>query len=159
MINLKSQGQLKVKIIATTLLLILFILLMGTIQETLGKYTRSFVFTDSALVAKFDVSITTPEEFWPNQGEYILEYHFLSAIDIRSFTFQIHNNGEAEIICIPYINDNILYRVFISGVESPEFFVKPKETVEFQLLMAPDGLDENIREAELIVDIRQVEGR
>ena len=154
--GIKASTQ-RQKILLTFLILILFVLSLEMIQGTLGRLSRAFILTDSAQSAKFDVIITTPEEFWLEQGENLFEYHFLSVTDVRCLNFQVYNNGEADILCTPHINNGVKYRIYISGTEYPEFIVKSKETVNFQLLIGPEGLNTTIKDAELFVDIRQPE--
>ena len=146
------------KILATFLILVLFVLSLGMIQGTLGKFSRSLILADSAMAAKFDIIITHPEGFFSEQGENLFEYYFLSATDIKRLTFQVDNNGEADILCRPHINNGIEYRVYVAEEEHPEFIVKANDTVNFWLFIGPDGLDTNVKEAELFVDIRQMEG-
>jgi hypothetical protein len=143
---------------ATFLLFLLFVLSLGTTQKTLGLFAQFSILTDSAIAAEFNVVITVPEEFQFEQDEYILEYYFLSDADIRGFRFWVTNNGEVDVLCRPYINNNIIYRVFVAEDACIEFVVKAKESVDFWLAIAPNGLDTNIKDAELFVDIQQVEG-
>jgi len=149
----------KMQMLATFLIFVIFILSLGVTQQTLGMFSRSFAATDSAMAAEFDVTITAPKEFGSEQGESNFEYHFLSGTDIQGVVFQVTNNGGDEILCRPYINSNITYRVYIDGDEVTEFLVPANETVSFWLLIAPDGLDTNMRNAKLFVDIQQVKGR
>ena len=146
------------KILSVFLVLLILALSLGTIQGTLGRFSRSFMLSDSAQVSKFDIMITAPEEFIWEHGENVFEYRFLSNMDIRVLSFQIYNNGETDIICTPHISGGIKYRVYILGTEVTEFIVQTKETVSFELLIGPEGLDTNVRDAELFMDIRQMEG-
>jgi len=154
-IKINTQNR---KILAASLILILLILSLGMIQGTLGSFARGSAMLDSALAAKFDVIITSPESFRPEGDERIFSYHFISREDIRALSFEVYNNGEANVICTPHISEGVIYRVFILGVETSEFLVRAKETVRFNLLIGPEGLDTNIKDAELFVDIRQTEG-
>ena len=149
----------KKKLFAAFLIFVILILSLGMTQGTLGRFSRSFILTDSATAAEFDVIITVPREFWPQQGESDFEYHFLSDIDFQGVAFQVTNNGEAKILCTPYINNDITYRIYVEEEICTEFIVAANETVSFWLVIAPDGLDTNVRNAELFVDIRQMEGR
>ena len=143
---------------AAFMILIILVLTLGTMQGARGSFSRSFTTGDSALAAKFDVIITVPEGFVTENDEQLFSYYFISLVDVKLLNFNIYNNGEADVICTPHVNNDIMYRVFISEIESPEFEVKAKEAVSFQLLIGPGGLDTKITEAELFVDIRQVEG-
>ena len=147
------------KLLTVLMILVIFILSLGITQQTLGTFMRSFVVTDSASAAGFDVIITAPEEFWPGQGESDFEYHFLSDIDIQGFVFQITNNGKVDIFCKPYIDSNITYRIYVDGEVVTGFAVAANETVGFGLIISPDGLDTNVTSAKLFVDIQQTEGR
>ena len=137
--------------------LFLFVCSIGITQKTIGRFSQAFFVSDSALAAKFNVVITATEEFTEEQDENLLEYHFLSALEIKGFDFQVFNNGEEDIICIPQVSNEITHRFFISGVQCSEFIVRAKETVNFRLLIAPDGLDGNTKEAAVFIDIQQIE--
>ena len=154
-----KTGYEKKKLIAAFLIFVILFLLLGITRQTLGIFSRSFVLTDSAMAAKFDVMITAPKEFWPQQGDSNFEYRFLSEMDFRGFVFQVTNNGEAEVLCKPHINSDVTYRVYVEEEARDEFIVAAKETVSFWLIIAPDGLDANIRNAELLIDIQQMEWR
>ena len=157
--NTKMSMQ-KKKLLAAVLVVVILMLSLGITQQTMGIFSRSFIVADSAAAAKFDVTITAPEEFWPGQGESDFEYHFLSDIDIQEFVFQVTNNGEAEILCTPYIDATVItYRIYVEGEAVTDFGVAPNETVSFWLVIGPDGLDTNGRSAKFFVDIQQVEGR
>ena len=149
----------KRKPLTAFLTFVILILSLGMTQQTFGMFSRSFIVTDSAVAAEFDVIITAPKEFWSEHGESDFEYHFRSDIDIQGFVFQVTNNGEAEILCKPYINSDITYRIYVEEEACTEFIVAANETVSFWLVIAPDGLDTNVRNAELFIDIRQMEGR
>ena len=155
--KIKTNPQ-RQKFLAAALILIILVLSLGIMQGTLGRFSRASLMRDSALAAKFDVIITAPEEFRTEEGEKLFSYHFISITDVKLLNFQIYNNGEADVICTPYVSGGIMHRVFVSEIESPEFIVKVKETISFQLLIGPTGLDTNIKDVELFVDIRQMEG-
>ena len=148
----------KKKPLAAFLIFVILILSLGMTQGTLGRFSKSFVSTDSANAANFDVIITPPKEFWTEQSNSVFEYHFLSDTDIQRLIFQITNNGETSILCKPYINGNITYRVYVEGEVCTEFHVKANETIDFWLVITPDGLDTTIKNANLFIDIQQMEG-
>ena len=156
--NLKMNTQNK-KILAVFLVTVILVLSLGMTQETLGKFSWSFLRSDVAKTAKFDVEITGGEAFWWEQGERVFEYHFLSDTDIQELTFQITNNGETDIRCKPSITNGVTYRIYVAEEVCTDFVVAPKETVNFWLVIAPDGLDANIRAAKFFIDIQQIEGR
>ena len=155
--NLKNKKSI-MKLLATLLVLAIFLLAIGMTRETLGMFSRSFLLTDSALSAEFDVTITAPEEFWSVPDESNYEYFFLSDIDFQGLTFQITNNGETEVLCRPYIDSDITYRIYIDGEIYNEFVVQANETIEFWLIIAPIGLGTTVKDAKLFVDIQQMEG-
>jgi len=139
----------------------ILILSLALIQGSLGRFTRSILLSDSAVVSKFDVIITPPDELMLNQGENAFEYDFNSIADAKLFDFHIFNNGEADVICTPGITNNIHYKVLIAGEETEEFIVKVKEGVRFQLLIEPHGLSGSSAsrtDAVLFIDIHQTEG-
>ena len=140
------------------LILILFVLSLELIPGTLGRLSRSSTASDSAAAAKFGVTITAPTEFQMEQGQNVYEYYFLSEIDLQGLSFNIYNNGEADISCTPHLSNGIVYRVYVSGEERVEFLVQSKESVNFWLIIAPDGLGTSVKNAQLFIDIRQVEG-
>ena len=145
-------------ILILTLIFVLFILSLGLTQGTLGKFSKSFSLIDSALAAKFDITITTPEEFRFEQEAGFFEYRFVSYTDIKPLSFQVSNNGEFDVLCIPHISDGLNYGIFTSEGEFTEFVLKAKETVSFWLVLLPVGLDQNILETEFFIDIQQLEG-
>ena len=147
------------KLLAAFLVTVILLLSVGLTQKTLGKFARSFMRSDVAKAAKFDVEITGTEAFWWEQGERVFEYHFLSGTDIQGLSFQITNNGETDMRCKPYITNGITYRVYVAEEVCADFVVAAKETVSFWLALAPNGLDTNIRDAEFFIDIQQMEGR
>ena len=153
----RSDQQLQ-KVLACILVITILVLSLGSIQGTFGLFSRSFFFSDSAQAAKYDVVITAPEEFWSEQDESVFEYYFLSEVDIQALVFQITNNGDIDIICRPNINADIKYRIYVAEEECTEFIVETKETVSFWLIIAPNGLDTNISNSELFIDIQQLEG-
>jgi len=149
----------KEKLLTALIIFVILILSLGITRQTFGMFSLSFVLTDSAMTAEFDVIVTAPKEFWSEQGESDFEYHFLSDVDIQGFAFQVTNNGAAEIRCKPYINNDITYRIYVEEEACTEFIVAANETVSFWLVIAPNGLDTNTRNAEFFVDIWQMEGR
>ena len=138
--------------------LVLVILTIGSIQETLGKISKSFIISDSALTAKFNVTFTLPKEFYTEQGVASFEYSFLSQEDIIILDFHVHNDGDVDVLCTPHIDTDILYKVFINRVEHEEFVVKAKESVEFHVLLGPNGLTTDITDADFFIDIKQIDG-
>ena len=147
----------RIILIAFLTLTILF-LSLGMIQGTLGKFSTSIVLSDSAIVSRFDIIITAPEELMSEYGESTFEIDFISGTDARTFCFDIFNNGETNVLCSPGVNNNIVYSVLISGINTDDFIVKPKETVSFELIIKPDGLSTNRTDVSLFIDIRQTGG-
>ena len=148
----------KKKLFAASWFFVILILSLGITQQTMGILMRSVVLEDSASAAKFDVITIAPKEFWSEQGNDIFEYHFLSDTDIQSFIFQVSNNGETEIVCKPYMDSDITYRIYVEEEMVTEFIVAVNETVSFWLAISPDGFDTDIRNVEFFVDIQQMEG-
>ena len=141
------------------LIFIILTLLLALTRHTLGKFSLSYIATDFASAAKFDVTITAPEVFWSEEGISGFEYHFLFDTDFQGLAFQVTNNGETEIRCTPYINGAITHRVYVQDEVVTAFNVAPKQTISFWLVITPDGLDTNAQNAKLFVDIQQAEGR
>ena len=137
------------------LLLVPLVLSLGLTPETLALFTKSFIFTDTAATASFDVIISASDHFIWENGENTFEYHFLSPEDIKPLHFQITNNSEVDILCTPHINNDIYYLVYTSGAVCSEFVVFANTTAEFYVLIAPDGLDTHPQDAGLFVDITQ----
>jgi len=106
-------------------------------------------------MAKFDVIITAPE-MDPDEGFF--EYRFLSDTDVKGFVFQVINNGETDILCNPYIDDVLMYRIYVEERECTEFVVPANETISFWLVLAPIGLDTNVKDIKFFIDIHQMEG-
>ena len=149
----------KLKNLYTILVLVMIVLTLNLFTNAWGKLTSSFGLRDSATAAKFDVEIEAPADFWPIDGENLLEYYFLSAIDIKGLGFGVINRGETNVLCVPQVNNGIKYRVYVDGKEQAEFTVKAKEKGNFWLVIDPAGLDKNIKEAEFFIEIRQAERR
>ena len=146
------------KAVMLSLLLGLLLLSLGIGQGTLGKFLKAFIISDSATPATFDVLITIPNGFSPEQGKLVFDHRFLSSSEVKVLNLQAYNNGEVDVRCTPYVNGGIMHRIYVSGEECTEFVLKPMETVLFQLVLGANGLDENVKEAQLIVDIQQMEG-
>ena len=136
----------------------LFVLSLWMIQGTFGKFVYAGINSDSAIVAEFDVIITAPEGFGSGQGAKAFDYFFIDSTEVAVFDFQVYNGGETDVLCTPRVTNDVLYRVYISGTECTEFVVRTKETVVFKLLIGSEGLDVNLKDAELHIDIQQLEG-
>ena len=145
------------KLLLILLILILLILSIGMTQGTLGKFAKSFILSDSAKAIQFNVTITTPKGFITEQGITSFEYYFISETDIIALKLQAHNDGEIDVICTPHVNNDIKYRIFIDGVEQPEFTIRAKETVDFYLALGPEGLTTDAKNAEFFIDLKQIE--
>ena len=144
-------------ILAITMLA-LFLLSFGAIPGTHGRFSQSFALFDSTLSAEFDVVITPPEEFIPDKDGHVFAYNFLTEIDIKGLAFRAANNGDTDVICRPYFDDEITYRVYVAEELITEFIVEAKDVVDFWLILGPNGLDTNLLEVEFIIDIQQWEG-
>ena len=154
-LNLPLPRPISIPVPVLILILLLF-LLVTTIPQSLGMFSRVLKTYDSALAARFDVIITAPEEFISEKGENLFECHFITETDIRNYHFTIDNNGEVDVFCTPQISDGIEYKVYIGGESIKEIFVKAHESVNFQLLIAPSGLDTVIKDAWFFVDVEQI---
>ena len=146
------------RILVLGLIAAILVLALSMTQSTLGRFSKASLVSDSAAVAKLDVIITPPNEFWAEQDGTVFEYRFLSLTDIRKLDFNVYNNGETNIICSPQISGGIRHRVFVGETELTEFVIEAKTEVDFSIVMGPYGLDENIKNTELFVDVRQQEG-
>ena len=140
------------------LILVILILSLGLIHGSLGRFSRSVLLSDSAVVSKFDVIITAPEELTFGQSGNVFEYDFISASEVKSFDFYIFNNGETGIICTPGVTNGVNYKVLISGTQTWDFAIGAKEGVSIQLLIEPQGLNAGRTDAVLYIDIHQSEG-
>jgi len=146
----------KIRITPQKLILAIFIMIIfsiGLTKGAFGKFLRSAAIIDDAVVAQFDVSVVVPEDFLVQDGFF--EYRFISDAGIQGFNFQITNNGEVSILCKPHITNDITYHIYVNGEEQPEFIVPIKETVNFWIIIMPDGLDINPKDAELFIDVEQ----
>lgn len=139
------------------LIVIFLVLSFGLMQRTLGKYVQSHLVRDFAVAAKFDIVLTVPDEFRAEQGKPSFDYRFLSPTDIKLLHFQAYNNGEVDVLCIPSISSDIKHRIYLLEEEVTEFIIKAKETVCFQLLIGPEGLDTNEKDVQFFIDIQQLE--
>ena len=146
------------KALVILLIFVLLILSIGMIQGTLGKFAHSFIKTESATAAKFDIVITTPEEFVTENGITSFENYFHSNYDVKILEIHVYNDGETDVLCTPYITDGIFYRIFIDMEERTEFVLKPKESETFYIGIGAFGLDTNITEAGFYIDVQQIEG-
>lgn len=121
-------------------------------------FSQSLIRTDSATAAKFDVTITSFEEILLEQDESVFECHFRSGSDAKDFDFQIKNNGESAILCIPHVSDGVTFQIFIAQEECTDFILRAKEAVIFKLVITPDEFNTNTGDAEFFIDIQQAEG-
>ena len=138
---------------------VLLIISLVFIQGTLGRFSQAFLITDSAMAAKFDVDITAPDGIAEGMDGDYFECRFLSDTDIKGFNFSVRNNGEADVLCVPHMGGGVNFRVFVAGIEQPEFIVKTKERVDFWLIISSEGIDTEIKDAGLFIDIMQPERR
>ena len=127
-----------------------------TAINTFSKYVHSNTVTDSAVVAKFDITIIAPGEFDSVSGNNPYQHLFYDGDETISFNFKIINNKEVDVICAPYISNNIGYKVSVSGKSCESFIVKAGDTVSFKMTIMPTGLSEEATLATLIVDIEQI---
>ena len=151
-------GTEKKKLIAAFLIFVILVLSFGITRQTLGKFSKSFLLTDSALVSKLDIDITAPDEFILEQNGDFLKLHFTQNANTKDFSFQVFNNGEVGVVCTPHINNGVVYHIFVSGAACTEFIVNAKDTVNFRLIVESSRLDGNIKEAKFSIDIQQLEG-
>ena len=126
-------------------------------QETLARFNHAFHPSDIASAAKFNVLITAPPDFANTQGESLMEHFFITTTESKGLTFQAYNSGEVDVICTPRITADIQYHVFFNETSTTEFTIKAKETVSFHVFILPNGLSEKVTEADLLIDIRQLQ--
>ena len=145
-----------VYILAVTILVVT-VAVVCTLPTTFGRFVRSFSVNDSAVVAKFDVVITVPEEFDGGFEQNDYQHSFFEREGQMVFDFTVTNNGEVDVNCNPYII-GVLYSILVSGEPRNEFIVKAGESVEFQLVIVAFNLTKGTTEADFIIDVEQYIG-
>ena len=143
-----------------TTIMVLFLLLysMYVVPEAFGNFKSMIRGKDSAFAAKFNIEITAPHGLGSSSSENKYQHYFPVKGDTKNFSFRIHNNSEVSVICRPYMNNGVSYRVIIEDEIQSQFFVETKEFVDFQVVVLSEGLSTDIIEASLFVDIQQPEG-
>ena len=147
----------KQKVLYILSAIILVAVVACTFTITLGRFTRSFSADDSAVVAKFDVVITVPEEFDGGSEQNDYQHSFFEREGQMIFDFTVTNIGEVDVNCNPYII-GVLYSILVSGEPRSEFIVKAGESVEFQLVIVAFNLMKGTTEADFIIDVEQYIG-
>ena len=137
-------------------LLILTVAVYG-IPDTFGRFMQGFIGIDSAFAAKFNIEITTPDEFDSISSENQYQHYFLTEGATKRFSFRIRNGSEVLVSCRPYINNNVQYCVLVDEEIQNEFLLDMGEAVDFQLIVMSEGLSTEITEASLLIDIQQME--
>ena len=151
--RLKLQKQI---VLAILLILILLVLASGMVQGTLGKFADSFIIDDAALVAKFGVTITTPQEFLIEDGTTSYEYYFPSPGQAKVLVFQAYNGGEVDVICNLQIMGDLHYSLHVNREEQTEFVLRTEESAEIVLIIYPVGLSIDVTEVEFFLDTKQI---
>ena len=153
-----NESKLKRKSAYILILLLLLIAIMHTFSNSLGRFSHSVNVNDSAFAAKFNIDIITPDELSSVSSDNHYQYYFPMQGDVISFAFKISNNSEVAVICHPHINNGIRYHVILDGVYQNEFVLNSGEAINFQLIVLSDGLNTNITQSSLLLDITQLEG-
>ena len=148
----EARGKRLKKTVYIPALLLLLAAVACTAPGTFGKFLHAVTGSDSAFAAKFDIEVTAPGAL--NSSDY--QHYFPMPGDEVSFVFSVRNNSEVAVICRPYINSGIVYRVLVGGEPQSEFAVGIGETVDFQVVITSGGLSVNITEASLLVDVQQL---
>jgi len=138
------------------ILILFFAAAIFTTHSSFGKLAKMLQSTDSASSAKFNVTISAPDELVSDSNGY--NHHFFAKDDEMTFNFSASNNGEVVVVCVLKMNDNIQYDVFIDETIQNEFTIGIGETVNFQLVINADGLSASVTEASFFIDIAQAEG-
>jgi len=138
------------------ILILVFLTIVCKTPDTFAKLLETIVIDDSAVAAKFDVSITIPDEL--NKAlEYNYEYYFSLDEENKSFEFKINNNSEVNVICTLYVEGYTQYEILISDEPQNEIFLGMGENADFQLIVYSDGLSTDITEISFLIDIQQAE--
>ena len=132
--------------------------IMLTMVNTFAKYVKEAINEDSAIVAKFDVEISIPEELEAVSDEAPFSVFFTEKEQTKAFPFSIENKGEVSISCRPFISEAASFEVYVSEKLCESFFVGIGECIEFQIVISTKGLNKHSKEAELVIEIYQVEG-
>jgi signal peptidase I, archaeal type len=134
----------------------LFVFSIALIQGTMGRYVHTVTVSDSAKAAVYDIVITAPEGFTSDTNTY--EHYFISKIEVARLNFQVYNGGETDVLCTPHVSNDVKYRVFLDEIEYTHFIIRTNETANFWIFIGPEGLDVSVWDAEIFIDIRQLEG-
>ena len=140
------------------LILFLFLTIMiNIIPTTFGFMIKRLDERNSASAAKFNINITTPDEFNSTDEKNDYYHLFSTKGEIKSLNFSVSNNGEVDVLCTPYIRNNIDYYIIVSDEIKNEFAVKVNETIDFQLVIMSDTLNIGATYASFFIDIQQFE--
>jgi len=91
-----------------------------------------------------------------NQERY--SYYFPSEAGLKTFSFNVRNQGEVSVVCRPYISGNVQFFVIADDREQTEFIVRPGEQTAFHVVILSAGLSTSELETSLLVDIEQIQG-
>ena len=135
--------------------LLLVVLVSFTIPPTLAKLINTVFGEDSAVVAKFNVTITAPSELGSiAEGDYYKHFFPLEG-EVKTFNFSAQNNGEVAVICTLNMDNSVSYSISVAGQAKNEFRLDIGESVDFQLTISSNGLGPQFVEAPFHIDIQQ----
>jgi len=135
-----------------------FAVVACTLPDSLGRMLRSIQGADAAAAAKFAVRIEAPPELAFASPESAYQHYFPHVNAEKSFDFTLHNEGEVTVRCTPRITNGVQYRVCAAGADKESFVLRSGESAAFQLTILTEGLQLEITQAALTVDIEQVKG-
>ena len=146
----------KLKILCSIFFPILILLVSLTIVNTVAKYIVSSSNNDSAEVAEFNIEIIAPQELATVSEENPLEYLFKKKEQTLSFDFKIINNEEVSVICVPYFDSDVQFDVIVDETICDDFIVEIGETVDFTIVVLPDGLELEALATSLVIEVEQL---
>ena len=145
------------KVFLTLILFLFSVIMINIIPNTLGFMLQRFNGINSASAAKFNIVITTPNEFDTISENNYYKHGFMEEGEIKSLNFSVSNNGEVDVLCIPYISGNVNYHLIVSDEIKNEFALKIGETKDFQIVIMSDGLNAGVTHASIFIDVKQFE--
>ena len=125
-----------------------------TLQTTFAKFAKFATVNDTATAAKFDLEILPPSEF--NDGKF--HHYFLSNEEIKILDFEMSNNGETDLVCVPTLSGGLNYSVFSGGEEKSELILPRHEALSFQMHIFANGLTATPTTVDFYIDVTQFEG-
>ena len=136
--------------------------LMSASLLTFSSSSASFAWligaSDAGTVARFDIDIIVPEELGYASAENPYQYVFGLNDETMLLAFTVVNNSEVVVVCEPEMSNGVKYSVWVGEIACKSFLVDIGESVDFQVVVTPNGLNGNAIDTTLILDVQQAGG-